>query len=116
MFIVPTKSRFKSESNSNTPRAISHSGKSRAEIQILGERMRYQDRELSAKDVASLGADEFLWFETFHPERLEQAAQIEKNKREYKETKPKIDARRMWQGSATEEETAAAHKAGTEFV
>jgi len=116
MFIVPIKSRFKSEPAPDNPKAISRGGKSRAELQVFGERMRYEDRELSAKDVSKLSANEFLWFETFFPQRLADAEKIENNKQHNKETMKVADARRMWAGKATDDESAAAQAAGAEFA
>ena len=115
MFVIPTRSKFKSETNPNSPKAISHSGKSRAELQVLGERMGYQDRELSAKDVANLGADEYLWFTCFFPQRISDAEQIESNKRNNQTVKKTMDVRRMWR-NASEDESASARSAGEEFA
>jgi hypothetical protein len=89
---------------------------SKSELKSLGERRNYQDRELDARAVSSLSSDEYLWFQTFFPARLEHAAQIESNKRQNAERMPVWNARRMWKGKATPEEDEKARAAGDQFA
>jgi len=89
---------------------------SKWELKSLGERRNYKDRELDARAVANLSSDEYLWFQTFYPVRLETAAQIESNRRQNAERMPVWETRRMWRGEVSPEEDAKARAAGDAFA
>ncbi len=74
----------------------SRGGKSRAEMKALGERNNYQDRELDARAVANLSADEYLWFETLFPERLEAATEREAIKQHNEAVMKQVGAQQFW--------------------
>jgi len=69
---------------------------SKSELKALGERRNYEDPELSARDVAALSSDEFLWFQTFFPARIEHAAEIENAKRHNKAAMKEVGAKQFW--------------------
>ena len=69
--------------------------------------MGYQDRELSAKDVAALTSEEYVWFETLFPHRLEQAAQRAANKKASDENIAAWKTRKIWEEGTPEEIDAA---------
>jgi hypothetical protein len=100
VFILPVKKRSKSKVFDDGATAgvakVSSGGKGREELKSLGERNGWTDRELSAHEVGQLSADHYLWFSTFCPERLEQAAQIASNKRHNKAEMKKVEAQQFW--------------------
>lgn len=106
MFIIPN-ARLRTRTAPEAPKAISLGGKSRGELQIYGERMGYQDRELSVKDVVALTSEEYLWFETFFPHRLEEAAQRAAKKKASDENIAAWKTRKMWEEGTPEEIDAA---------
>jgi len=69
---------------------------SKGELKSLGERRNYQDRELDARAVANLNSDEYLWFQTFFPARIEHAAEIENAKRHNKAAMKEVGAKQFW--------------------
>ena len=69
---------------------------SKSELKSLGERRNYQDRELDARAVSSLSSDEYLWFQTFFPARLETAAQREANKKHNQAAMKQVGAQQFW--------------------
>ena len=89
---------------------------SKSELKSLGERRNYQDRELDARAVSSLSSDEYLWFQTFFPARLETAAQREANKKHNRQAMSVWDIRKRWREGVTPEESRRAQEAGAEFA
>src|SRR6266567_2255216 len=69
---------------------------SKSELKALGERRNYQDRALDARAVANLSSDEYLWFQTFFPARIEHAAQIENVKNHNKAAMKQVGAQQFW--------------------
>jgi len=65
---------------------------SKSELKALGERRNYGDRELDARDVAKLSSDEYLWFQTFFPARLEDATQRDTIKKHNKAVMKQTEA------------------------
>lgn len=96
MFIVPVPQKRSKRFDEGTIVAAKASGGSRGELQALGERNKFHDRELSAHEVAQLSADEYLWFSTFFPERLEHALQTASNQRHNKVEMKKVEAQQFW--------------------
>lgn len=93
MFVLPNRAKhISTEARGSSSRG----GQSRAELESLGERNGYQNRELSAAEVRNLSADEYKWFETFFPHRLEKAAEIDANKRSNAQVKKTMEARNFW--------------------
>ena len=106
MFIIPN-ARLRSRTAPEAPKTISLGGKSRAELRVYGERMGFQDRELSAKDVTALTSEEYLWFETFFPNRLQEAEQGAANKKASDDNIAAWKTRKMWEEGTPEEIDAA---------
>jgi len=69
---------------------------SKSELKALGVRRYYQDRALDARAVANLSSDEYLWFQTFFPARIEHAAQIENVKNHNKAAMKQVGAQQFW--------------------
>jgi hypothetical protein len=95
---------------------VSRGGKGREELKAMGVANGWADDELDARDVANLSADHYQWFEAFFPARLEHAATLAENGRLNAERMPVWEARRMWRGQATKEETEKARAAGDAFA
>ena len=103
MFIIPTK-KIKSEATSSA--GTSRAGNSRAELQSVGERRNYRDRELTAKDVREMDSTEYAWFMEFFPNRVEEAANREATKKANKENEEAWKIKRMWEEGGEEIEAA----------
>src|SRR6266851_4004418 len=99
-----------------TPRV----GVNKSDLEAQGEQSGWTVHPLTMLEINQMSSAELKWHEEFNRQALDDLFNIEANKRNNQAVKKTMDARRMWQGKATEEESAAhcaaAHKAGTEFA
>src|SRR6266478_3916104 len=99
-----------------TPRV----GVNKSDLEAQGEQSGWTAHSLTMLEINQMSSAELRWHEQFNAENLENVFTIETNKQHNKEVMKVVDARRMWEGRASEEESAAhcaaAHNAGTEFA
>src|SRR5260370_30682798 len=102
--------------SARTPRV----GMTQSDLQAQGEKYGWTAHPLTMLEINQMSSAELRWQEEFNAENLENVFTIEANKRNNQAVKKTMDARRIWEGKVTEEESAAhcaaAHKAGTEFA
>jgi len=116
MFIIPTKTRFKSQTNESLGRPIISGSASKAELEAAAKRYGWTRRELSVKEIREMPSGECRYHEICNPEQYNAAFTFEENKRNNKQNMLGWNVKRMWDGKATEEENQKAFAAGDRFA
>src|SRR5258707_8584452 len=93
--------------SARTPRV----GMTPSDLQAQGEKYGWTVHPLTMLEINQMSSAELKWHEEFNRQALDDLFNIEANKRNNQAVMKGVDARRMWQGKASEEETAAAYDA-----
>src|SRR5216683_5409264 len=89
----------------------------KSELKVLGDRMGWTVRPLTAAEIrGGMSGQELIWHETFNADNCKAAFTVEENKRNNKANMVGWNAKRMWEGRATEEESQKAFAAGDRFA
>src|SRR5712692_5046856 len=98
---------FKSKKTADSPNAGASkvsavTARSKSELQALGEKLGYTACPLTMADIRAMSSQEMLWHESENSENYKAAFAVEENKKNNKVNIVGWDARRMWEGRATE--------------
>src|SRR5260370_28754198 len=89
----------------------------KSELKVLGDRMGWTVRPLTAAEIrGGMSGQEQIWHELMNSENYKAAFTVEENQRNNKQNMIGWNAKRMWDGKATEEESQKAFAAGDRFA
>src|SRR5713226_1735736 len=89
----------------------------KSELKVLGDRMGWTVRPLTAAEIrGGMSGQEQILHELMNSENYKAAFTVEENQRNNKQNMIGWNAKRMWEGRATEEESQKAFAAGDRFA
>jgi len=89
---------------------------SKSELKSLGERRGWTVREISAREIQQMSAEEVLWHEAFNRDNFDGALERQRTAKHNREAMGQWAVRLMWEGKATPEQDVKARAAGNEFA
>src|SRR5258708_6649315 len=119
---ISTNPRFRkhtkddSPTTAGAPKTATVIARSKSELKEWGERMNLVPRKLSISEINGMSSQEMLWHEAWNSEHFQAAFAVEGNKKSNKTNMVGWNAKRMWDGKATEEESQKAFAAGDRFA
>lgn len=108
MFIIPTKTKLKRQTNDSLGKPIITGSASKAELEAAARRHGWTRRELSVKEIREMSSGECRYHEVCNPDLFEAAFQRQANIDHNDREMDKVAVQRMFEDRATPEETAAA--------
>lgn len=116
MFIMPSKSKHKTQTTETVGNPIISGSASKEELESVAKRYGWTRTQLSAKDIHEMGSGEARFYEVCRPDVWNAAFQREAISEHNKQCMVGWNAKRMWDGKATEEESQKAYVAGDRFA
>ena len=120
---VATNTRLRKKEATDSPatagaaKVATVTARSKSELKELGERMGWTPRKLTAAEIrGEMSGQEMLWHEAWNSDNYRAAFTIEENQKNNKQNMVGWNAKRMWEGRATEEESQKAFAAGDRFA
>jgi hypothetical protein len=122
MYVANQHRQTRSKPKDDSPMSAGVGGKvprvgvNKADLESQGIQHNWIARPLTYNEVMAMPSSELRWHDQFNAENLNKVFTVEDKKRANKQNMAKWDAKRMWEGRATEEESQKAFAAGDRFA